>query len=314
MNHCNKVQKRMLGNNMEDRQRKKTGFLGPRGTFTEEAARILAGNGDVEFVPYPTIIDVLDAVESQEIDQGIVPIENSLEGSVNTTMDWLAHEGDLFIWAEIVLPIEHHLLGLPETRLDAVEEVLSHPQAVAQCRKYLRSRMPAARVAYTNSTADAAEQVAQRGTPTVAAIGTTLAARLYGLRVIESGIQDEEENYTRFIMVGKGEAAPVPGDRSRYKTSLLVTLAKDHPGALHHVLSAFARENINLTRIESRPTRKSLGSYHFFIDVECHQEAACMQRACREIAGYGATVRSFGTYPQHQRLPEGTVSEEMNRS
>lgn len=271
------------------------GYLGPEGTFTEEASRRYFANQDVNLKPYGTILDVLLAVNEKEIDQGVVPIENSLEGSVTMTLDGLARFKDLFVEAEIVLAIEQNLLvTTSDISVGDITEVWSHPQAIAQCREFIHEL--GAKVRLTDSTAAAAAEVAAAGRPEVAAIGPAIAAEHFNLVVLQSGLQDQDENYTRFVVVGPGMKEKPQTEKS----ILLISLDEDRPGALVHVLNLFAVVGLNLSRIESRPTRKKLGTYQFYIDVEAGLQDDAMRRALAmiEIAGHG--VRVLGSYA-HKR-------------
>ncbi|ATY85472.1 prephenate dehydratase [Kyrpidia spormannii] len=282
-------------------------FLGPSGTFTEEAARVMSGvlASDLpgeEWVACDTIADVLDLTASGATAFGVVPIENSLEGSVNITLDWLAHEGGLVIAAEAALPVSHHLLARSGVSGEQIEGIVSHPQALAQCRGYLRNHFPGVPQYAAESTAAAAERVI-RDPEDLAAIGTRLAARIYGLEILDSEIQDEANNRTRFVLVA-AESRWTEDQQREFcrrhgssKTSALITLGEDHPGALYEVLACFARERVNLTRIESRPTRRGLGSYHFFVDMEGQWWDPAVIRAVEGIHETGAAVRDLGTYP-----------------
>ncbi|MBE3552131.1 MAG: prephenate dehydratase [Kyrpidia tusciae] len=282
-------------------------FLGPSGTFTEEAARVMSGvlDSDLpgeEWVACDTIADVLDLTASGAAAFGVVPIENSLEGSVNITLDWLAREGGLVIAAEAALPVSHHLLARPGVSEEQIEGIVSHPQALAQCRGYLRNHFPGVPQYAAESTAAAAERVI-RDPEDLAAIGTRLAARIYGLEILASEIQDEANNRTRFVLVAAQSRWTEEQQREfcrrhgASKTSALITLGEDHPGALYEVLACFARERVNLTRIESRPTRRGLGSYHFFVDMEGQWWDPAVIRAVEGIHETGAAVRDLGTYP-----------------
>ncbi|MCF6092725.1 prephenate dehydratase [Microaerobacter geothermalis] len=279
--------------------RRRIAFLGPRGTFTEEAARAIFPDEDKnEWVPRKNIADCLETTYRKETDFGVVPIENSIEGSVNLTLDWLIHEVNLPILAEMVLPITQHLLvakrEIPIT-LNHVEKVYSHPHAVAQCHHFLRECLPHVEVEYTNSTAEAAQFVANSPEKPWAAIGTSLAEEIYPLKILHHQIQDHTNNYTRFILVGEENA--FIGHSEKQKTSILVTLPSDFPGALYQVLAAFAWRKINLSRIESRPTKKGLGSYHFLIDIEQGMDDVLLPGAFAEIEAIGCEVRYLGTYP-----------------
>lgn len=270
-------------------------FLGPRGTFTEEAARCFFSREQDTFVPYGNIPDVLEATAEKQVNYGVVPMENSIEGSVNLTLDWLIHKTRLPILAELVIPIHQHLLTLHETELGKITKVLSHPQAVAQCNEFLRRDLPEVEVEYTNSTAEAARIVSENPDQAWAAIGTRLSGELYGLHMLRQSIEDHENNYTRFVLVG--EKTPELGDTDRHKTTIMVTLPSDFPGALYQVLAAFAWRKLNLSRIESRPTKKGLGSYHFIIDIEQEMDSVLLPGAFAEIEAIGCQIQQLGTYP-----------------
>ncbi|PTM58298.1 prephenate dehydratase [Desmospora activa] len=273
-------------------------YLGPQGTFTHEAARRLFSETEYLLHPCDSIPDVLTAVDSGETPYGVVPVENAIEGSVTLTLDWLTHHVDVPITAEVVAPINQCLFSHPEQReleLSRFTRVLSHPQAVAQCRGYLRQHIPDAVISYVDSTADAARRVSEQGRDRWLAIGPRSAGELYGLVQRDTAIQDYENNITRFIAVGK--RVPECEQPRCYKTSLLFSLPQDYPGALFDVLASFARHNINMTRIESRPTKKRLGTYRFFIDAEQKQDHPAMKRVMEEIEAQGCPVRLLGSYP-----------------
>ncbi len=272
-------------------------LLGP-GTFSEESARHFLGALPHELLPRALIAEVFQAVVSGEADLGVIPIENTLEGSVSQHLDWLVHEVDLPIQAEWVYPITMNLIGRAPLALDSVREVLSHPVALGQCRDFLRTRVPGARAIPVGTTAEGARLVRERaGEEGLAAIGSAASAALYGLDVLATHIEDHRDNATRFVLVGPQPLVlPRPG---RVKTSLLVTLPADFPGALHQVLSVFARQQVNLVRIESRPTRRRLGTYFFFIDVEAALATGPLAPALAEIESLGCSVRVLGSYPSH---------------
>ncbi|MBU8714809.1 MULTISPECIES: prephenate dehydratase [Brevibacillus] len=277
---------------------KKLAFLGPRGTFTEEAARTLTQRQPLSLVPYPSIIDVLDAVSNKEVAFGVVPMENSIEGTVNSTLDWLIHEVDLPILAELALPITQNLLVAKREQalpLSAITKVLSHPQAIAQSHNFLRENLPHAKIEYMNSTALAAKTVSEHPEEPWAAVGTKLNVEIYPLEFAREQIQDYSNNYTRFVLVGT-EPLELQAS-SREKTTILVTLPEDFPGALYQVLAAFAWRKVNLSRIESRPTKKALGSYYFVIDIEQKMDDVLLPGAFAEIEAIGCQVRQLGTYP-----------------
>lgn len=270
------------------------GFLGPPGTFTQEALLQVVDPESAELIYYPTVEEVILAVERGEVDQGMVPIENSVEGTVNATVDALGFEVDgLWVQREVILPIRLHLLGRPGTELSAVTEVYSMPHATAQCRRWLREHLPEAKTVAANSTAEAAGRVAyEKGTS--AAIGPNLAAQLFALEVIARDVTDHPEAETRFIVVGKDHAAP----SGRDKTSLVVFISEDRPGALLEILEEFAGRSINLTKLESRPTKRVLGEYCFFIDLEGHVEDEIVKDALAVLEPKVAKLKSLGSYPR----------------
>lgn len=277
---------------------KKLAFLGPRGTFTEEAARALTAQQPLSHVPYPSIIEVLNAVSRGEVTFGVVPMENSIEGTVNSTLDWLIHEVDLPILAELALPITQNLLVAKREHplpLTEITRVLSHPQAIAQSNNFLRENLPHASIEYVNSTAQAAQMVSEHPEELWAAIGTRLNVEIYPLEFAREQIQDYSNNYTRFVLVGQ-ESLELPAS-AKEKTTILVTLPEDFPGALYQVLAAFAWRKVNLSRIESRPTKKALGSYYFVIDIEQKMDDILLPGAFAEIEAIGCQVRQLGTYP-----------------
>jgi prephenate dehydratase len=278
--------------------RMKVAFLGPEGTFTEEALYHHFSREEVEAQPFSTIADVLEAVDCGLVDRGIVPIENSLEGSVNLTLDWLAHQGDLWIGAEVVLPILQNLLALPGTQISDVREIGSHPHAIAQCRNFLRT-LPNVTVQTWESTARAAQEVAKRESRDFAAIGTAWAAKKYGLSILKANIGDSDDNHTRFIVV---ERRPEHPPAIANKTMLLVYLAEDRAGALVHILNVFVALGINLTKIESRPTRKGLGSYHFLIDLDGGLQDEAVQKAITIIGTYGHRIRVLGSFLRAEKI------------
>ena len=271
-------------------------YLGPPGTFTEEALLSCAEADGAELVPLSTVPDVIAAVESKEVDGGVVPIENSIEGSVNITLDTLAFDADeVTIQREIVLPIRHALLAKPGVSMESIVAVVSHPHATGQCRKFLISNVPDAEIRAANSTAEAARIVADRGPiEPWAAIGTELAAKLYGLVVLAPDIEDRRENSTRFVLVGRDAVPPTGTD----KTSVVCFIAKDRPGALLAILHEFSDRGINLTKLESRPTKERLGEYCFFIDIEGHGDEDEVKHALQSLRTKILDVKVMGSYPR----------------
>ncbi|MEE8442963.1 MAG: prephenate dehydratase [Dehalococcoidia bacterium] len=266
-------------------------YFGPAGTFTELAALQYAP--DRELVAYPTISAVTKAIITGEVEQGVVPIENSLEGSVTDTLDLLIREPSLSILQELVLPIEHCLLVRPGTREADIKTIYSHPQALGQCRQFLESRFPKAVAAAALSTAAAAEQLRQSQEP-AAAIGTSRAAELYNMDVLARGIQDNLANVTRFVVLGHNDHTPTGDD----KTSLCFSFSDDQPGLLYGVMGELSRRNINLAKIESRPTRQSLGRYIFLIDLDGHRDDPQVKEAIESLRTQTSMLKIFGSYPR----------------
>ncbi|RQD74664.1 MAG: prephenate dehydratase [Candidatus Syntrophonatronum acetioxidans] len=272
----------------------KMGYLGPPGTFTEEA--LLHYNKELareEIKEYKTIPEVIKAV-GKEVEEGIVPVENSLEGSVSITLDLLAGNRELKIKGEVVIPIDHHLLALEGTNLENIQLIYSHSQAVAQCRKFLEEYLPGAEMELTYSTAQAAKIVAEKGDKTWGAIGTLRAAELYSLKVLKRDIHDYPCNYTRFIVLSpRGDTSPTGKD----KTSIIFGI-KDGPGALYQVLKEFALNQINLTKIESRPSKRNFGDYLFFVDFQGHMDNEEIKKALKAVGGNTVFLKILGSYPE----------------
>jgi prephenate dehydratase len=274
------------------------GFLGPEGTFTEEA---LLGEPDyaaAEIVPIGSLNDVLDAVATGAVHLGFVPLENAIEGTVRDIIDSLVFDFDLHIQREVVLDVHLHLMAPPGVQLSDVERVASIPVATAQCRNFLNRRLPSAESVATNSTADAARLLGQGDSamtarPT-AAIAPRLAAKLYGLEILVEDIEDHPENQTRFVaLASSGIPAPTGHDR----TSIACFQNADHPGSLYGILGQFAARNINLSKLESRPTKRALGEYCFIIDFEGHIADAVVSDCLRDLHAGLAGVKFLGSYP-----------------
>jgi prephenate dehydratase len=268
-------------------------FFGPSGTFTEEALLSQADLAAGDRVPYASIPDVLAAVEGGAHELGVVPIENSIEGSVSVTLDTLVFEHDLLIQREVDLPISLNLFAKPGTALGDVTTVLSYPHAIAQCREWLSKKLPDATIVAANSTAEAAQRVSRSKRSDQAAIGNALAARIYGLRKLAAEIEDHPENQTRFVVVGTGIPAPTGHD----KTSVVCFQRADRPGSLLGILQEFAARSLNLSKLESRPTKQSLGDYCFLIDFEGHVADELVADCLRTLAAKQARVKFLGSYP-----------------
>ena len=274
------------------------GYFGPAGTFTEQALLTQADLATLARSPYRTVPDVLDAVESGEVDLGFVPIENSIEGTVNFTQDALVFDHDLLIQREVVLNIEHCLLGAPGVSLADVTAVFSIPVATAQCHAFVRKNLPTADIHAANSTAEAAREVGEKvksGDTSVAAIAPKVAAELYGLTVLASDIADHAGNQTRFIVVGKGV---VPAATGHDRTGIVVFQRADEPGSLISILQEFAARRINLQQLLSRPTKAGgLGDYCFIMYADGHIDDELMADALRDLHAKQGGVKFLGSYP-----------------
>jgi prephenate dehydratase len=277
----------------------RVGYLGPAGTYTEEALRASSPAG-VEEVPYPTIYDTVMAVHDREVDRAVVPIENALECAVAVTLDTLALEAtDVRIVAEVVHPIHHCVVAARDLDLADVERVISHPQATAQCRRFLRERLAGAELVVAPSTADAVVSVRDSSEPAVA-LGSRLAAELYGCRVLAADVEDHPDNVTRFVWL----AAEADGAEPGSKTSVVFWGGGDQsPGWLVHALQELADRGVNLTRIESRPRRTSLGHYMFFVDLEGGETDPPVADALAALRGQVEELRVLGSYTIAARSP-----------
>jgi len=268
-------------------------YLGPPGTFSQEAIPQCDLTRDGEQVPAATFAEAYDMLLRGDVDAALLPIENSTEGAIGAILDLLVHRPGPLIRREVPVRVRQHLLARPGTRMESVKRILSHPQPLGQCAKFLAERFPKASREPTLSTADAARRVGA-GEPDAAAIGALAAATLYGLEVLASDIQDSDENVTRFVLVARADEPPTGKD----KTSVAFTLDRDRPGGLYEVMGEFASRGINLSKVESRPMKQALGHYIFFIDFEGHRLDPAGEAA---IAGVRARVHRLymlGSYPR----------------
>jgi prephenate dehydratase len=275
----------------------KIAYLGPAGTFTEDALRgALEDGGEYEALRTPTIHEALLAVENGEAERALVPFENSIEGSVRSTLDTLAFDTEgVTIIGEHDFAVRAMLIARHGTELERIETVISHPQPLAQCARFLRDQLPGASRQSVESTAAAVKLVSESEAP-LAAIGARAAAELYGCTILREGIEDEANNVTRFVWIAP--AGTEPGEGSAWKTSLVFSeLGEDHPGALVNALREFSSREVNLTRIESRPLRLGLGRYMFFCDLEGAFSEAPVAEAVEALRGKAESVRILGSYP-----------------
>ena len=267
-------------------------YLGPPGTYSEEAAMLY--DEDAELVAATTLPGVVQRVHSGEADEGIVPVENSLEGTVTFTADLLIQETTLKIKHELVLPIHHCLLAKPGVGADDVEVVYSHPQSLAQCREYLLRNFPGASTIPSASNSSAVDDMLNSERRALAIAGKR-AARMFGVRILEERIEDNSSNATRFIVLAPDDGAPTGED----KTSMCFNFDADKPGSLVSVLQEFSERGINMSKIESRPTRRSLGRYFFLVDVDGHKADDSVRDALEVIAGKVSMLKVLGSYPRY---------------
>ncbi len=290
-------------------------FLGPAGTFTEQALRSAPGVEGAVLLPCATVTVALDAVRSGEVDHAVVPIENSVEGSVPVTLDELAQGARLMIVRELTVPVAFSLLARPGTALADITRVATHPHAAAQTRTWVAQHLPGAEVVHATSTAAAAAALAQglEDPPWQAAISAPVAAVHYALVPLAEGIGDNAEAVTRFVQVSR--PGPPPAPTGRDKTSLVAFMHQDHPGALMEILEQLTIRGVNLTRIESRPTGHALGDYCFSIDAEGHVSDRRVGEALMGLRRVCADVRFLGSYERHDGKPPqirpGTTDEEF---
>jgi len=283
-------------------------YLGPAGTFTEEALLSQADLAAAKRLGLSSFRDVLAAVEAGKADVGLVALENSIEGTVNVALDPLIFAHDLWIVRELQLAVDQSLVGLPGALLGTVKTVVSMPVATAQCRLWLNEHLPSVEEEASPSTAEAVRRVAQAQDPTVVAIGTRHAADLYGLVVLASGIEDHDTNMTRFALVAPPSWG-VPAPTGHDKTTIVCFQSSNHPGSLHTILGQFAARNLNLTKLESRPTKKALGEYCFVIDIDGHLADEVIADCLRDLHATLPAVKFLGSYPS-----SGEDSEQRRRA
>lgn len=270
-------------------------FFGPAGTFTEQALLSQLDLASLERIAYATVPDVLDAVERREVECGFVPIENSIEGTVNFTQDALVFDHDLLIQREVVLDIEHCVVGRPGSRLNQITVLHSIPVATAQCHNFIRNNLKSAEILAANSTADAARLAAEANDSSVAALAPRSAAAHYGLEVLAENVADHQGNQTRFVLVGKDS---IPTKTGHDKTGLVVFQRADEPGSLISILQEFAARRINLSNLLSRPTKRGgLGDYCFIMYADGHIEDELVADALRELYAKQGSVKFLGSYP-----------------
>ncbi|MDC3415657.1 prephenate dehydratase [Aquibacillus salsiterrae] len=279
----------------------KIGYLGPKGTFTKVAVDALF-NGEKKY-SYTTIPECIDAVDQGHVTYAVVPLENAIEGSVNLTIDYIIQKKRLKIIGEVDVPIRQHLMVHLDNQHNwkEIEKVYSHPHAIAQCHRFLHAELKRASVEYATSTGAASQYVSEHPELNIASIGNHLAALEYGLTIVKKDIHDFDNNHTRFVILHKGDTDHSPRKLKvkGYKTTLMITLPTDHPGALHQVLSAFAWRGINLSKIESRPMKTGLGNYFFIVDIEKKWDDILIPNSIAELEAIGCSIEILGSYPYY---------------
>lgn len=281
-------------------------YLGPAGTFTEQALLTQPELAELEHVSLPTIRHVLEATDTGQVDLGFAAIENSIEGAVNATLDALAFELDLLIQREVIHAVEMCLLTHETASLEKIERIVSFPHATAQCHQYLAATLPNATMVAANSTADAARELGENGNDRTAVIGTALAGSTYGLKVLARHIEDHPENHTRFVTVAR-EGIPAPTGHD--KTSIVTFQRADRPGSLVNILQEFSARSINLTHLQSRPTKRELGDYCFVIELEGHVADERVADCLKNVQAKQAHVRFLGSYPTAGAQADSTRTE-----
>jgi prephenate dehydratase len=271
-------------------------YLGPEGTFSEEAALLQAArDGGATLVPFSTFPALVLAVETGLADRAILPIENSLEGAISTTVDLLIDETKLKIHDELVLTIRHNLIVVPGTQLSDICYVVSKPEVFGQCRRFLDRCLPAVQQIAALSSAAAVADVMASGDRSRAAIGTVRAAELNDAEILARDIQDNDSNVTRFVVLGWEDSAPTGHD----KTSLCFTVRRNVPGALCDVLNDLSAAHIQMTKVESRPMKSVLGDYYFLVDIEGHRSDTLIAETLKRITEKTSLLKIFGSYPRH---------------
>jgi len=271
---------------------KRIAYLGPHGTYTEEAA--LLHDPTAHMTPLSSVLAVAAAVDTGMADEGVMAIENSLEGSVPDTLDVLIHESRLLIRRELVLPINHQLMAKPGTSVNDIQVIYSHPQSLGQCRRFLERCFPKAQLMASLSNAKAVEEAKASPVP-AAAIAPKRAAELYGMAILASGIQDHPVNVTRFVVIAH-EDSPTPTGHD--KTSICFSFDRDEPGQLYGVMGEFAQRAINLAKVESRPSKETLGKYVFLIDMEGHRLDPPVKAALEGVRKRVGMLKIMGSYPR----------------
>ena len=285
------------------------GYLGPKGTFTKIAVDVMF-NGDTKKA-YKNIPECIYAVINKEVEYAVLPLENAIEGTVNLTLDHLIQAKQAHIVSEVIVPIQQHLMVHPNNKkiVEELDGIYSHSHAIAQCHHFLNEHLPNVPTHSVTSTGAAAKYVKENPNLKIAAIANHLAAKEYGLEIVKKNIHDFDNNHTRFVVLHRDKKVLTSNklEEKGYKTTIIVTLPSDQPGALHKVLSAFAWRNLNLSKIESRPMKTGLGNYFFLIDIEQKMDDVLIPNAIAEMESLGCSVTVLGSYPYYQHSGNGVT-------
>jgi prephenate dehydratase len=274
----------------------KIGYLGPEGSFSYEAIVLLNLSHNATIVPFGSISEVIQNTQNEKVQFGLVPIENSIEGGVPETLDQLLFHSELFIQKDFILDIHQHLQTITEVRLSEIKEVVSYPHATAQCRQWLNKHLPNAKITASNSTSEASKFVAESQSRHLAAIAPESAAKLFNLTILRSKIEDHHDNQTKFVMVTKDK---IPNMSGNDRTTIACFQHSDKPGSLHSIVGKFSARGINLTKLESRPTKKKLGQYCFIIEFEGHIQNPVIADCLMDLHTELASLKFLGSYPTH---------------
>jgi prephenate dehydratase len=274
----------------------KIGYLGPEGSFSYEAVQKLNLSENFKIIAFDSITEVIQKTESQTVQFGLAPIENSIEGGVPETLDQLLFHSELMIQKDLILDIHEHLQAIEGARLSDIQEVLSYPHATAQCRNWLAKNLPGVKITATNSTSEASRLVAESKSERLAAVGPQSASKVFGLTILRSKIEDHHDNQTKFVILAKNK---IPNATGNDRTTIACFQHSDRPGSLHSIIGKFSARGINLTKLESRPTKKRLGQYCFIIEFEGHIKEPVVADCLMDLHTELARVKFLGSYPTY---------------
>lgn len=268
------------------------GYLGPIGTFSYMATKNYSKKTDDELIDYPSIYSLIKAVDENKIDSAIVPIENSIEGSVNSTLDTLAFKTNLYICGEYIMKVSENLIAKKGTKISDIKKIISHPQPIGQCSELINKIFSNAKIEFSESTAAAAKFITENMDNSVAMLGPSACAEIYGLEILMADCGDEKNNATRFVELKK---TPNKSFSDNDKTSFIISI-ENKPGSLYHIIETFWKNNVNMIKIESRPEKKEMGKYIFFIDIDANIENPGVKKSWEEINNIASRCKILGSY------------------